>query len=38
MKKRIKFTGVKHDALYDAINQAKVMSNAYNYIKNGYYL
>jgi len=38
MKERIKFEGVKHDALADAEHQALVISNAYNYIRNRVYL
>jgi len=37
IKKRIKFEGVRHDSLDDAAHQAKVMANAYNYIKHGIY-
>ena len=37
MKGRIKFEGVKHDALSDAVHQAKVIHNAYMYSKFGVY-
>ena len=32
-KKRIEFEGVAHDALSDAVHQAKVIANAHHYIK-----
>ena len=38
MKERIKFQGTKHDALDDAMHQAKVISNAFNYIKYSSYI